>query len=116
MKKIMIIVALLSSTTLFVGCGDTTGDGATVSVDCGAGGCGDVTLGDGNTQTTNTTPSKFTTPSVEFNLDNYDATLDAASCRDLGFFFCTIEQKCLPKPLKSGSCPNKSSESNNTRT
>lgn len=103
-------MALLSSIMLFTGCGETTADGATVSVDCGAGGCGDVTVGDGNTLTT----INNTTPSVAFDLDNYDENLDAATCNDLGFFYCTIEQKCMPQPIDSGSCPNSDSEGNST--
>jgi len=103
MKKIFAIAAIIMGMFLFTGCGEQTADGATVSVECGEGGCSDITIGDGNLQTTSTGVDG-TTPSVAFDLDNYDETYDASTCNDLGFFYCSIEQKCLPQPLNTGTC------------
>jgi len=32
------------------------------------------------------------------------ADADPATCNDAGFFWCSIEKKCLPQRLDSGSC------------
>jgi len=106
MKK-MILIGLMIAALMFSGCGDTiSAQGDTVSVDCGEGGCGDITVGDGNTLHDGE-DSTGVTPSVAFDLDNFDKDLKQGECNDLGFFFCTLANECLPQPLTSGTCPNK---------
>ena len=34
----------------------------------------------------------------------YDSTYDATECAQNGYFFCTIEQKCLNQPSTGSSC------------
>jgi len=112
MKK-MTLIGLMIVALMLGGCGDTISEqGDTVSVDCGDGGCGDITIGDGNTLHDENTlhddeDSTGVTPSVAFDLDNFDKDLSQGECNDLGFFFCTVANECLPQPLTSGTCPNK---------
>ena len=106
MKKLTIMMMMMIF--LMVGCGDTiTEYGDSVSVNCGEGGCGDITVGDNNEIHKGEESQSGTTPSVEFDLNNFDKSLTQGECNDLGFFYCTVVGECLPQPLDTGSCPNK---------
>jgi len=103
MKKL--IMAIMVMAFALSGCtGDNTEVGDSISIDCGDGGCGDMVVGDGNTL--HAGEDNQGTSSVDFDLDNFDRSLSHGECNDLGFFYCTIENECLPQPLNAGTCPN----------
>jgi len=98
MKKILFaLVALVA----LVGCGDTITQDKRTTVACGDGGCGDIAV-DGSTVVTQASNSDYAESDPE--LATYDETYDVGECTDRGFFWCSIEQKCLNQSLSSGSC------------
>jgi len=101
MLKISLVALLTLSAFTFTGC-DASKQGDTVSINCGDGGCGDVTVGDGNEYHYANDGTGANDP--YFGDVPYDATFNKAECNQAGYFFCSIEQKCLNKPLTGGSC------------
>ena len=45
--------------------------------------------------------------STAYDEANYDPTLSQDECNDLGFFYCSVENKCLNKPSAGSTCPAK---------
>ena len=72
------------------------GDGS-VLVECGGDDC-DVSVGIDTGSS-----SSDGADSVEDGV--YKADYNAAQCSEAGFFFCSIEQKCLNQPTVGGTCP-----------
>ena len=72
-------------TLTFIG-GDTGADNA-ITVDGSHGGTGP----DGN--------------SSAYDPNNFSTGLSQSECTALGFFYCTLEHKCLNKPASGSTCP-----------
>ena len=110
MKKIM--VAALAALFL-AGCGEefsTSETSETVNTEIPAASNtmtvtagGDVTIhqvGGDYTVTTNTESNS----GIEYDATNYDPEYSQATCRENGFFWCTIENRCLNQPADTGTC------------
>ena len=129
MKKIILLSALAF---MFTACGedstrgDNRGDTTVTNTAIDSGG-GDVTINDveisgegtyiqnADGTVTYSTGDGFTSgdigsgdsdgdgvPDVEVGV--YDPAYDASQCRAAGFFFCTLEGRCLDQPASGGTC------------
>ncbi len=94
-----------STTTVYAG-GDVTVNQTTVT-DNGVyieNADGTITYVEGTGNTVNETNDG----SGGFDTDNrtgdYDAEWSEDTCRENGYFFCPISQKCLDQPAEGGSC------------
>ena len=120
MKKIILLSALAF---MFTACGETSGDADyrgdttvnTTTIDSGG---GDVTINDvevdGNGTyiynedgtVTYSTGDGYTSGDASDSTPtgDYDESYDAAECADNGYFYCTLENKCLDQPVTGGTC------------
>jgi len=123
-KYILILVLPL---LLLVGCGETSGDSrgdtniATTTVDAE----GDVTINDvtvesggtyiqnadgtvtyssGAGDVTSSAEEAAATAEKAAEDGTYDPTYTRAECTEAGFFYCTLENKCLNQPASGGQC------------
>ena len=102
----------IAMTLFMVGCGETSGDTSyttvtNTTVDCSEGKCGDIylTQGDNNVFTGTGEHNGTSGESVEdFDMALYDENFTQQECNDLGFFYCGIEDKCLPQRKAEGTC------------
>ena len=85
MKKLIIAMIIAFA---MVGCLDVSSDGSVHD-----NGNDYSTSHEGSSSTGNGDPEDF------------EDGLSQDECNDLGFFFCTLENKCLNQPNDAGTCP-----------
>ena len=111
MKYFVMIMAAF----LVVGCGDYIGDTSAYSYESNTDNSVDNStqyICRDNTDTQCYTPSYegYVDKDGEFNdvadepTGDYDPTYSPAECAANGYFFCSIEQKCLNIPASGGTC------------
>ena len=131
-KIIMSLVAfgfLTAPMLMLQGCGDTKGDANYTEVTSIDSGGGDVTINDvqvseegtyiyneNGTVTFTTGDENVIQPAngdsdgdgvVDVTVGDYDEGYDASQCNAAGFFYCTIENKCLNQPSDAGTCTSR---------
>jgi len=92
MKK---LVVALVAVFMMAGCLDVSSDGNGSGNDYSHDHNNDNSVHEGTEGTTKPDP------------DTYDEGLSQEECNDLGFFYCTIENKCLNQDNSGGTCKAK---------
>lgn len=97
MKYVLIAVMALG----LLGCNNTTENTNITRVVQGDNGVY-IYNEDGTTTYTSTIDYAGEEPTGEF-----DPADDATECRAKGYFYCELDNKCMPKKLEDGSCSTK---------
>ena len=93
MKHSLLLLALL-----FAGCNDTTTTETNIT---------HVKQGDNGLYIYNENGTVTYTSTTEYGDEptgEFDASDDATECRAKGYFYCPLDNKCMPKKLDDGAC------------